>query len=294
VVTRRKGNNKDIVRKTVAYTKDAKVSDVTRFLLTENPYILSGFREYTECSFWECSKSTFHIHNDTMNIWTHLLPAFWAVAEGVNVYTSPFYIKAHYLDKFMFFTFLFCTMLCFLASTAYHVYRSHSVRMFHTFLVLDVGSIALQLFGSVTLMAYFELQCYPDLRRVWLCAVFLWFIVSIVAVPFLLKRKMTSTRTFLLTAFALSGLAANILSAYFRNFTFTDQEIFVLIHVLVCYSVSGIGLVIRRIKVPELFAPGSFDIWLGSHQIFHLCVAMGPVSILRGYSTFLVMPPCIV
>lgn len=34
-VTRRKGNSKEpIVRKTIAYTKDAKVSDVTRFLLT--------------------------------------------------------------------------------------------------------------------------------------------------------------------------------------------------------------------------------------------------------------------
>ena len=71
----------------------------------ENPYILSGFREYTECSFLECSKSTFHIHNDTsmilplpslfspllfssrfsfyytVNIWTHLLAGLWAVSN---------------------------------------------------------------------------------------------------------------------------------------------------------------------------------------------------------------------
>lgn len=34
-VTRRKKESKgEIVRKTIAYTKDAKVSDVTRFLLT--------------------------------------------------------------------------------------------------------------------------------------------------------------------------------------------------------------------------------------------------------------------
>eukprot|EP00026_Physarum_polycephalum_P011235 Phypoly_transcript_11442.p1 GENE.Phypoly_transcript_11442~~Phypoly_transcript_11442.p1 ORF type:complete len:300 (+),score=11.65 Phypoly_transcript_11442:317-1216(+) len=294
VISRRKTTTKEpLVRKTIAYTKDAKVSDVTRFLLTENPYILSGFREYTECSFLECTKSTFHVHNDTMNIWTHLLAGFWAIAQGINVLTSPLYVNARGLDKFMFFTFLFCTMLCFFASTAYHIFRSHSVKMFHIFLVLDVGSIALQLFGSVTLMAYFDLQCHPQFRRVWLSGVFLWFIISIVAVPFLLKRKMTSTRTFLLSTFALSGLAANIISAAFRNFTFTEHEIFVLTHVIICYSISGIGLLIRRVRVPELFSPGNFDIWLGSHQIFHMCVVCGPVSILRGYSSFLLLPPCV-
>jgi len=142
-------------------------------------------------------------------------------------------------------------------------------------------------------MAYFDLQCHPQFRRAWLVGVTLWFIISIVSVPFLLKRKMTSMRTFLLSTFALSGLAANMISAYWRGFTFSDHEISVLVHVMVCYSMSGIGLVIRRIRIPEVFSPGNFDIWLGSHQIFHLCVACGPVSILRGYSSFLLLPECL-
>lgn len=35
-------------------------------------------------------------------------------------------------------------------------------------------------------------------------------------------------------------------------------------------------------KVPERFAPGRFDVWGHSHQIFHVCVLLGAASHLTG------------
>lgn len=35
-------------------------------------------------------------------------------------------------------------------------------------------------------------------------------------------------------------------------------------------------------KVPERFAPGRFDVWGSSHQIFHVCVLLGAASHLTG------------
>jgi len=35
------------------------------------------------------------------------------------------------------------------------------------------------------------------------------------------------------------------------------------------------------------FFPGKFDIWLGSHQIFHVLVVLGPAALYWGYSPFL-------
>lgn len=49
-----------------------------------------------------------------------------------------------------------------------------------------------------------------------------------------LKRKMTSMRTFLLTTFALSGLVANLISAYLRGFSWSDQDVFVFTHLMIC------------------------------------------------------------
>jgi hypothetical protein len=64
---------------------------------------------------------------------------FRYIGEIYYILTSPLYDHAPGLDKFMFCMFLFCTMLCFFASSAYHIFRSHSVRMFHvsSFFILN-------------------------------------------------------------------------------------------------------------------------------------------------------------
>ncbi|KFY23639.1 hypothetical protein V493_05740 [Pseudogymnoascus sp. VKM F-4281 (FW-2241)] len=42
------------------------------------------------------------------------------------------------------------------------------------------------------------------------------------------------------------------------------------------------GAVVYMAKVPERFAPGRFDVWGSSHQIFHVCVLLGAASHLAG------------
>lgn len=262
-------------------------SDVTRFLLTENPYILSGFREYTELSFMACSKSTFHLHNDTLNIWTHLVGAFFFVWEIYTIATSPLYAHSPFFDKLVFCLFLSFAATCYCASASYHIFRSHSVRMFHIFLVADVGSIALTIFGSVTLIAYFEFRCFHQFRVWWMVGSFLWFVITVGSVPYLMRTKRTSMRTFLFTVYSLSGLIAHVCAASFKQFSWTSKDLYILQQLLACYIFTGAGLVIRRIRVPEVFFPGRFDIWLASHQIFHVCVVLGPASLYWGYSSFL-------
>lgn len=53
------------------------------------------------------------------------------------------------------------------------------------------------------------------------------------------------------------------------------------------YGMSGIaqeptGANKFQTKVPERFAPGRFDVWGSSHQIFHICVLLGAASHLAG------------
>ncbi|KAM3451245.1 hypothetical protein MY4038_007653 [Beauveria bassiana] len=37
-------------------------------------------------------------------------------------------------------------------------------------------------------------------------------------------------------------------------------------------TVYGIGAGLYTFRIPERFAPGAFDIWLSSHQIFHVSI----------------------
>jgi adiponectin receptor len=263
-------------------------SDTTKFLLSENPYILSGFREYTEGSFMECSKSVFHVHNDTMNIWTHLAGAAWSICAIYDVLFSSTTYNGVFYDKAVFCTFLFFTFMCFLASAAYHVYRSHSVAMYKLFLVFDVGSIAIQIYGSVQLIAYFEMSCHSSLRIKWMLGLAGLFVVSVGSVPYLLRHRLYNIRTLLLTIFALSGFVSHFHRLYLNGMHYTAKDWFIFKHLIMTYVFPGLGLVLRRTKIPELFFPGKFDIWLSSHQIFHVLVIMGPWSVYTGYRPFLV------
>jgi len=265
--------------------KERSQSELTCFFLQDNPFILSGFREYTEKSFLECSKSIFHVHNDTMNVWTHLIPALWHMY--CIYYAFVTFAQAHTTDKYVFFFFHFCSAFCFLASSAYHIFRSHSLLMYKTFLLLDVGGIAFQIFGSVFLISYFEMACYPIWRNVWIALVIVLFSLSIILMPYLLRHRLYNTRTFLLVTFALSGFMAHMHRASFSGFVWTASDLFTLQNLTLCYLCSGIGLVIRRTKVPELFVPGYFDVWFGSHQIFHVLVSMGPWYLTKGYLRYL-------
>jgi len=58
--------------------------------LQDNQYITSGYR--SELSVSTCCKSLFHIHNETINIWTHLL-AF------LGFFILSYYTLAYHLDS---------------------------------------------------------------------------------------------------------------------------------------------------------------------------------------------------
>jgi len=276
-----KGKAKDT--KTSTTSQEPVLSDAIKLLQSDNPFIWSGFRDYTEGSFMECSKSVFHVHNDTMNIWTHLIGGFWAIIAICDVLFSPATNHGSFSDKLIFFLFLACTTACFCASAAYHVYRSHSVEMYKIFLVYDVGAIAFQLFGSVMLMAYFEMSCHSRLRSVWLISLVSLFIITVGSVPYLMRHRRYNIRTLLLSTFALSGLVSHFQRMAFEGFHYSSRDVYLLRHLLLSYVLPAVGLVIRRVKIPEYWFPGKFDIWCGSHQIFHIMVGLGPWILYNGY-----------
>lgn len=50
----------------------------------ENQYVLSGYRFYRSTK--ECLKSLFRLHNETMNIWSHLLGFFFFSYLSIHVF----------------------------------------------------------------------------------------------------------------------------------------------------------------------------------------------------------------
>lgn len=93
----------------------------------DNEYIHTGFRPISN-SYWKCMQSLSYLHNETCNIYSHLLATLWVFALAVYYYK---YSKEHYpqanQDDLVVFALLFLGgTSCFAMSTIYHILSNHS------------------------------------------------------------------------------------------------------------------------------------------------------------------------
>ncbi|KAG7872165.1 hypothetical protein KL938_005372 [Ogataea parapolymorpha] len=112
----------------------------------DNHYIRSGYVRETN-SFKGCFDSLFYLHNETVNIVTHLIPGFllplalllaspWLVARNRLISSVPTWIMdvpvydtTSKMDNFMFYLFFFGFVSCLTLSAAFHATKCHSHRI---------------------------------------------------------------------------------------------------------------------------------------------------------------------
>src|SRR5271169_5121113 len=88
-----------------------------------NPHILRGYRFYE--NKMQCVYSICRIHNETGNIWTHILGFFFVLAIGIYWYTrSASYEIATTADKLVCAVFLFAALECLACSTIWHTFSN--------------------------------------------------------------------------------------------------------------------------------------------------------------------------
>jgi len=110
-----------------------------------NEFIRSGYRANFS---WEmCLKSLFQMHNETGNIWSHLLGAllfffFSLKALYQDLWEQPFW------GGVCFITFLISAQYAFGTSTLYHLFMAHSEHTLCSFLRMDYSGIAALIVGS--------------------------------------------------------------------------------------------------------------------------------------------------
>ncbi|EFA80450.1 Hly-III related family protein [Heterostelium album PN500] len=272
-------SSSDIISSNTSQHKHLHLNDICHcgdidsfieLMTTENPFILSGFREYTTRSFKQCTRSIFKLHNDTGNIWTHLIPAciylYMALNELVVVQGRKQLMFTMSTYKMNLLAYLFSCFLCFFASSVYHTYRSYSLAIYKKTLMFDVSSIGLVILTSVNLIIYSELYCYPNVRTLSLCSFFFLIAAALSLLPKIMREKRFSLRTLIFSFLALQGLLSHLLRLYLDSvnhpdfkYSFIEDSNFQWL--ILAYLLMSIGLSIRRVKFPELLSPGKFDIF---------------------------------
>ena len=105
-----------------------------------NPYIKSGYR--TNLDYFACVKSVLSMHNETLNIWTHLLGFFVFLALLIrDIYLVIPTLKPDNVgisDIIVLVGVLICYQSCMFMSSIYHTFTAHSRTVSEKCLALDM------------------------------------------------------------------------------------------------------------------------------------------------------------
>lgn len=135
----------------------------------DNAFIHSGYRRI-HASYKHSFQSLFYLHNESVNIWSHLLGALVAVACAAYLYyvIHPRYEEATSSDVFVFSCFFTGAILCLGMSATYHALVDHSQAVAKWGNKLDYTGIVALIVGSYVPAIYYAFFCKPVLMSTYL------------------------------------------------------------------------------------------------------------------------------
>lgn len=244
------------------------------------PYIHSGYRR-PGYSFLGCVKYVFVLHNDVGNFWTHFIPLWvwlgWLVALSRSIdFTDPFWYPLLAL--------WFGGMSYALGSSVAHAFGCRSINDRQIFFMVDYHGITMYSLGACLAYTYYErpLTMFGWIfsYRKTLLAVHVLIAINSTLMCCLTRFFCVKQRYVLrLSSYILPyivGLSPYILRQIVCVRTGDEQECLspTILHHLVAFSTSLIMAFFFVSKLPERLAPGRFDFFFHSHQLFHVAAAI--------------------
>ncbi len=153
----------------------------------DNHYIHSGYRRASN-SYLTSLRSLTYLHNESVNIWSHLLGAIISLFVAVALYGSlaPRYETASQADVCAFSCFFLGAAGCLGMSATYHAISNHSPSVASWGNKLDYVGIVLLIWGSFVASIYYGFACHPHLRIMYWTMVGFHGHIAVVHVVFLL------------------------------------------------------------------------------------------------------------
>ncbi|XP_004451097.1 membrane progestin receptor gamma [Dasypus novemcinctus] len=240
--------------------------------------ILFGYR-HPQSSVTDCILSLFQMTNETLNIWTHLLPFWffmWKFLTALNVtdvqndsYSWPLLV---YLGTSCVFP---------LASSCAHTFSSMSGKARHICYFLDYGAVNLFSLGSA--IAY-SAYTFPDSlvsTAFHDCYVGLAVLNTIVSTGlscysrFLEIQKPRLSKVLRVLAFAYP-YTWDSFPIFYRLFLFPEESVGneACLYHQKHMAMTLLASFFYSAHLPERLAPGRFDYIGHSHQLFHVCVIL--------------------
>ena len=136
----------------------------------DNEHIHTGFRPLTN-SYADCVKSCFYLHNESGNIYSHLLATLWMVLLPILYYpyARERYATASSDDWTVFGLFFLGGALCFALSTMFHTLANHSRAVHDVYHRLDLLGITTVTAGCFPPGVWYTFSCASrDTKIFWI------------------------------------------------------------------------------------------------------------------------------
>lgn len=249
----------------------------------DNEYILSSYR-VASYSFKASLRSLLQVHNETVNIYSHLLGAVLFFGLPVLCYRSlslPGILDL--ADIIVFSTFFFGVAVCFLLSSTFHTFANHSPRVNVLGNQLDYLGIVILMWGSTIPSVYYGFYCNPRLQWQY------WAIVSALAVACTITTlnsrfrspQLRPYRALMYTGLGLSAIG--FVSHGLVRFGWETQLQRMSLDWMAWMAILNLtGAALYAVRLPEKRFPRRFDIWGSSHQLLHIFVILAALAHMFG------------
>jgi len=251
----------------------------------DNNFIETGYRA-ASASVYLCCHSLTYIHNETVNIYFHLVGAATFMALPMYFFkyeVPPRYHIATTADVVVCLIYFCGVTICFLLSAQYHTFMNHSEKMDMLGAQLDFQGIILLMWGATVPLVYYGFICEPALQYEY------WTLLSGLAIacsittfqPRFREAQLRPARAATFGSLAICTMVPVIhgISRYGWQIQRQRMGIFWVFLTLV---LNTIGAVAYAYKIPERWHKRRFDILGASHQVFHIMVVLAALAYTKG------------
>ncbi|XP_050403765.1 membrane progestin receptor beta [Patella vulgata] len=239
------------------------------------PYILTGYRLPNKTwSYYIIS--LFQWHNETINVWTHLIACIFVLAE-LAMFGLQYDLFGN-KDGGALLAFGLSSIVMFLISSMSHLLHLKSIKVHYILSLADYAGISL--YGSGAGIATFYSSARPEVYQIMapyyiIGNVFVGWLVYATCViaklkfvgPHQLERKLLQIFSFTIQG---AWILIPILSNYFHCFMDEKCSFMDLNHMTMSFFLCLVEAVAFAAHIPERYRPKMFDYVGHGHQIFHL------------------------
>ncbi|KAK4698677.1 adiponectin receptor, partial [Phenoliferia sp. Uapishka_3] len=241
-----------------------------------NEHILSGYRFIAGGSWGTLLKSGFEFHNETINIQSHFVGTLSLIYLLVFVFpNSPHALpEATWADTAIAILFVMAAIKCLVCSTAWHLCSGTADLWWHRGAAcVDYVGISALIAASVMGMEYYGFYCRPTLAIGYMTFSGVLGVSGMILPwkPWFNEREFKMWRVAFFVGLAASALAPVAHMAVLYGLSNTLSFLSPVLPSVVAYLT---GLTFYANQFPECAAPGRWDNFLASHQLWHAAIVI--------------------